>query len=123
MNGVIKNFFICALLFFIIGHHGVQAQILDQHHAVEQEYHEACEGSECEHQQDLDICKKIEDEQVRVSDTSFVVPDFGGVKDFLNKSNCISLEVHQVLLQRLQISHQELARSHMERRGEDEGGY
>ena len=95
----------------LLGHHSIQAQVMEgaQHH----EMRTSCEGSECNHEVEMDFCEKIQNDQMQTSSQFFVLPAPSHFRAIRLETERISCFVTQDIHRNTPIPHQQLARSHL----------
>jgi len=100
------------IVVILLGHHSLQAQAMgDMHYYI---VADTCESTECHHQMNMEICEKIQSDEIRVPTDFFSL-------DETSKSNFISItekvitpdEVLERYRERIPISQKQLARSHL----------
>lgn len=98
------------IVLVLLGHHSFQVEAMSVNH---QDAHEECTSNDCHHEVDFEICEKIENDEIQVSSTFFVFPNISNFVEVELKEGFISFKTFENTSERIPISHQQLARSHL----------
>jgi len=101
--------FIIALV--LLGHHSLQAQAMGEKH--NHTIAETCESSECHHEMNMEICEKIQSDEMYVSSQFFTLSKISNFVAVELQEGFISFPTFQNTCERIPISYQQLARSHL----------
>lgn len=101
--------FVIALV--LLGHHSLQAQAMGEMH-----HHKApsdCISTECHHEMNMEICEKIQSDEVQVSSQFFTLPNISNFVAVELEEGFVSFVTFDNTSERIPISYQQLARSHL----------
>jgi len=101
--------FIIALV--LLGHHSLQAQAMGEmhHHTVA----DSCDSTECHHEMDMEICEKIQSDEMYVSSQFFTLPNISNSVTTPLDRGFVPFITFDNTSERIPISYQQLARSHL----------
>jgi hypothetical protein len=101
--------FVIALV--LLGHHSLQAQAMGNghHHATT----EACESDECHHEMNMEICEKIQSDEMQTSSQFLTLPSISNFVAVELDEGFVSFITFDNTSERIPISYQQLARSHL----------
>jgi hypothetical protein len=101
--------FIIALV--MLGHHSLQAQAMGEmhHHTLA----DTCESTECHHEMNMEICEKIQGDEMYVSSQFFTLPNISNFVAVELQERFFTLPTFRNTCERIPISYQQLARSHL----------
>lgn len=104
----IRIFIIAVVL---LGHHSLQAQAMGEmhHHTAV----DACESTECHHEMNMEICEKIQSDEMQTSSQFFTLPNISNFVAVELQEGFISFPDFDNTSERIPISYQQLARSHL----------
>jgi hypothetical protein len=101
--------FIIALV--LLGHHSFQAQAMgDMHH---HEVQDDCTSTDCHHQVNMEICKKIQADEMQASSQFFTLPKISDFVAVELQEGFTSFKTFEHSSERIPLSYQQLARSHL----------
>ncbi|MCI5051035.1 MAG: hypothetical protein MRY57_01900 [Candidatus Pacebacteria bacterium] len=101
--------FVIALV--LLGHHSLQAQAMgNMHHASTAE---PCDSTECHHEMNMEICEKIQSDEIQVQSQFFTLPNISNFVAVEIDERFISFPTFENIYERIPISYQQLARSHL----------
>ena len=101
--------FVIALV--LLGHHSLQAQAMgDMHHHAPTEL---CESAECHHEINMEICEKLQSDEMQASSQFFTLPNISNFVAVELEEGFISFPTFENICERIPISYQQLARSHL----------
>lgn len=101
--------FVIALV--LLGHHSLQAQAMgDMHHHAPTEL---CESAECHHEINMEICEKLQSDEMQTSSQFFTLPNISNFVAVELEEGFISFPTFENICERIPISYQQLARSHL----------
>ena len=95
----------------LLGHHSFQVYAMD--HTSHHTSHESCGEQICGHEMNMEICEQIQSDEMHISSEFFTVPEVSSTQKFEKRESFISLEKSENIYERIPISHQQLARSHL----------
>lgn len=102
---------IFAIALVLLGHHSFQADAMEApHHHVEES---SCVGHDCHHEMSMDICEKIQNDEMQTSSQFFVLPEISNFIAVELEEGFISFTTFENICERIPISYQQLARSHL----------
>ena len=101
--------FIIALV--VLGHHSLQAQAMGEmhHHTVI----DTCESTECHHEMNMEICEKIQSDEMQTSSQFFTLTKISNFVAVELEERFVSFVTFDNTHERIPISYQQLARSHL----------
>lgn len=101
--------FVIALV--LLGHHSLQVQAMgDMHHHAPTEL---CESDECHHEMNMEICEKIQSDEMQTSSQFFTLPNISNFVAVELDEGFVSFVTFDNTSERIPISYQQLARSHL----------
>jgi len=106
---VYKYIGIFMIALVLLGHHSLQAQAMD---SVQHESQISC-TSECDHPIDMEVCEKIQSDQMHIPSQHFILPRITTFVNRVVKKQITFCDVSAQIDTYRTISHQELARSHL----------
>jgi len=95
----------------LLGHHSLQAQAIGEMH-----HHTAtgtCESTECHLEMNMEICEKIQSDEMQTSSQFFTLPKISNFVAAELQEGFISSPTSENTSERIPISYQQLARSHL----------
>lgn len=96
----------------LLGHHSFQAYAMEvpHHHAEEV----SCVGHDCHHDVNMEICEKIQSDEMQVStDTLFLMEESICIYFTIDTKQALPSSREADYLENIPISHKQLARSHL----------
>jgi len=108
---VYKYIRIFIITLVLLGHHSLQVQAMDNMH-----YHvptDFCESVDCNHRMNMDICEQIQADEMQTSSQFFVLPKISYFMAAVLQEEVISSPHFKNIYERIPISYQQLARSHL----------
>ena len=102
--------FVIALV--LLGHHSFQAQAMENmsHHAPTAN---TCDSTECHHEMNMEICEKLQSDEMQTSSQFFTLPNISNFVAVELEEGFISFPTFENICERIPISYQQLARSHL----------
>ena len=101
-------FFIALVL---LGHHSFQADAMETpHHHVEES---SCVGHDCHHEMSMEICEKLQSDEMQASSQFFTLPNISDFVAVELEEGFIPFSTFENTHERIPISYQQLARSHL----------
>lgn len=102
--------FIIALV--LLGHHSLQAQAIgDMHHHT---VADTCESTECHHAMNMEICEKIQSDEMYVSSDFLILDETSKYQiNYFDKKIINPRALFKIYFENINISHKQLARSHL----------
>jgi hypothetical protein len=96
----------------LLGHHSFQAQAMESSHHNEEAI--SCIGHDCHHPSEMEICEKIQSDEMQVG-TEFVLFPEGSQFIFIHETETFIApdEVYEIYRERIPLSQKQLARSHL----------
>lgn len=95
----------------LLGHHSLQA------HAIENLHHntvaDTCQSTECNHAMNMEICEKIQSDEILASSQFFTLPNISNFVAVELEEGFVSFKTFENTNERIPISYQQLARSHL----------
>jgi len=85
---VYKYIGIFMITLVLLGHHSLQVQAMGEmhHHTVA----DTCESTECHHEMNMEICEKIQSDEMYVSSQFFMLPEISHLVDVEFKRRILS---------------------------------
>lgn len=110
-NKVYKYIGMLAIVLVLLGHHSFQAHAMEEMQVHQS--HKTCESSPCDHEMNMDICEQIQSDEMQISISLFTLPEMSFTQIFEIEESFVSLEESENICERIPISYQQLARSHL----------
>ena len=108
---VYKYIGIFMIALVLLGHHSLQAQAMGEmhHHTVA----DTCESTDCHHEMNMEICEKIQGDEMQTSSQFFTLPKISQFVAVELEEGFVSFINFDNTSERIPISYQQLARSHL----------
>lgn len=103
---------IIAITLILSGHHSFQVSAMDIQNHHNQDL--SCLGHDCHHAVSMEICEKIQSDEMQVSSDTFILDTKSGcIFDQHIENNFVPDQVYCTYLEQIPISQKQLARSHL----------
>ena len=108
---VLKSITFTLILIVLLSHHSLQANAMHRVHQTTS--NGVCESDACQHGMSMDICEKIQNDEMQTSSEFFVFPEISNFIAVEIKEKFAPFSTFENAHERIPIDYQQLARSHL----------